>query len=163
MVWRAPTGLVGILNYAPEGNWRNSFSFVYGIEAVMLTELNFPGFRRTKLPLSEKYNSQMLSDALDTIEEKRDRALIRLHNYQQTTARYYSSKLKNRPLKIGDLVMRRAFENTKENRAGKLKVNWGSPYRVTEVVRNELYRLADQEDIPVRRPWNILNLKKFYV
>ncbi|CAL9217600.1 unnamed protein product, partial [Arabidopsis halleri] len=81
---------------------------------------------------------------------------------QQLTARYYNSKLKNRPLNVGDFVLRRVFDNTKEEGAGKLGINWEGPYQITEKVRNGVYRLQDLDGNPVQRPWNIINLKKFY-
>ncbi|CAL9238716.1 unnamed protein product, partial [Arabidopsis halleri] len=110
----------------------------------------------------EELNSKLLEDGLDTIDERRDQSLIQLQNYQQLTARYYNSKLKNRPLNVGDFVLRRVFDNTKEEGAGKLGYNWEGPYQITEKVRNGVYRLKDLDGNPVQRPWNIINLKKFY-
>ncbi|CAL9242518.1 unnamed protein product, partial [Arabidopsis halleri] len=89
------------------------------MEAVVPAELNVPGLRRSEAPLNEELNSKLLEDVLDTIDERRDQSLIRLQNYQQLTARYYNSKLKNRPLNVGDFVLRRVFDNTKEEGAGK--------------------------------------------
>ncbi|KAG7588683.1 Integrase catalytic core [Arabidopsis suecica] len=139
------------------------FSLVYGMEAVVPTELNVPGLRRTEAPLNEEENSAMLDDSLDTINERRDQALIRIQNYQQAAARYYNSKVKSRPFFVGDYVLRRVFDNKKEEGAGKLGINWEGPYIVTEVIRNGVYRLKDLEGSPVQRPWNVINLKKFYV
>ncbi|KAG7552038.1 Ribonuclease H-like superfamily [Arabidopsis thaliana x Arabidopsis arenosa] len=139
------------------------FSLVYGMEAVVPAELNVPGLRRTEAPLNEEENSAMLDDSLDTINERRDQALIRIQNYQQAAARYYNSKVKSRPFFVGDYVLRRVFDNKKEEGAGKLGINWEGPYIVTEVVRNGVYRLKDLEGSPVQRPWNVINLKKFYV
>ncbi|KAG7537008.1 Ribonuclease H-like superfamily [Arabidopsis suecica] len=139
------------------------FSLVYGMEAVVPAELNVPGLRRAEAPLDEEENTAMLDDSLDTINERRDQALIRIQNYQQAAARYYNSKIKSRPFFVGDYVLRRVFENKKEDGAGKLGINWEGPYIVTEVVRNGVYRLKDLEDRPVKRPWNVINLKKFYV
>ncbi|KAG7579186.1 Ribonuclease H domain [Arabidopsis thaliana x Arabidopsis arenosa] len=139
------------------------FSLVYGMEAVVPAELNVPGLRRTEAPLNEEENSAMLDDSLDTINEKRDQALIRIQNYQQAAARYYNSKVKSRPFFVGDYVLRRVFDNKKEEGAGKLGINWEGPYIVTEVIRNGVYRLKDLEGNPVQRPWNVINLKKFYV
>ncbi|KAG7567101.1 Ribonuclease H-like superfamily [Arabidopsis thaliana x Arabidopsis arenosa] len=82
------------------------FSLVYGMEAVVPAELNVPGLRRSEAPLNEESNSKLLEDVLDTIDERRDQSLIRLQKYQQLTARYYNSKLKNRPLNVGDFVLR---------------------------------------------------------
>ncbi|KAG7557017.1 Ribonuclease H domain [Arabidopsis suecica] len=138
------------------------FSLVYGMEAVVPAELNVPGLCRSEAPLNEESNSKLLEDVLDTIDERRDQSLIRLQNYQQLTARYYNSKLKNRPLNVGDFVLRRVFDNTKEEGAGKLGINWEGPYQITEKIRNGVYRLQDLDGNPVQRPWNIINLKKFY-
>ncbi|KAG7536943.1 Integrase catalytic core [Arabidopsis suecica] len=135
---------------------------VYGMEAVVPAELHVPGLRRSEAPLNEESNSKLLEDVLDTIDERRDQSLIRLHNYQQLTARYYNSKLKNRPLNVGDFVLRRVFDNTKEEGAGKLGINWEGPYQIIEKMRNGVYRLQDLDGNPVQRPWNIINLKKFY-
>jgi len=70
------------------------FLLVYGMEAVVPAELNVPGLRRTEAPLNEKENSAMLNDSLDTINERRDQALILIQNYQHAIARYYNSKVK---------------------------------------------------------------------
>ncbi|KAL1223808.1 hypothetical protein V5N11_006604 [Cardamine amara subsp. amara] len=83
------------------------------------------------MALIDSLNDQMMQDALDTIDERRDQILIHLQNYQQPTARYYNSKIKNRPLKVDDLILRRVFENTKEEEDGKLGTNWKGPYQVT--------------------------------
>ncbi|KAG7593904.1 Ribonuclease H-like superfamily [Arabidopsis thaliana x Arabidopsis arenosa] len=133
------------------------FSLVYGMEAVVPAELNVPGLRRSEAPLNEESNSKLLEDVLDTIDERRDQSLIRLQNYQQLTARYYNSKLKNRPLNLGDFVLRRVFDNTKEEGAGKLGINWESPYQIIEKIRNGVYRLQDLDGNPVQRPSNIIN------
>jgi len=139
------------------------FSLVYGMEAVIPAKLNVHGLRRTEAPLNEEEISTMLDDSLDTINERRDEALIRIQNYQQPAARYYNFKIKNRPLFIGDYVLKRVFDNKKKEEAGKLGINWEGPYIVNEVVRNGVYRLNDLEDRPVQRPWNMVNLKQFYV
>ena len=125
------------------------FSLVYGMEAVVPAELNVPGLRRTKAPLNEEENSAVLDDSLDTINERRDQVLIRIQNYLQAAARYYNSKIKSKPFFLGDYVLKRVFDNKKEEGAGKLGINWEGPYIVTEVVWNGVYRLKDLEDRPV--------------
>ena len=55
-------------------------------------ELNVPELRRTEAPLDEAENSAMLEDSLDTINEKRDQALLRTQNYQQTSFRHYKGR-----------------------------------------------------------------------
>ena len=63
---------------------------------------------------------------------------------------------------MGDYVLKRVFDNKKEEEAGKLGIDWEGPYIVTEMVWNGVYRLMDLEDRPVQRPWKVVNWKKFY-
>jgi len=85
----------------------------------------------------------MLDDSLDTINERRDKALIQIQNYQQAAARYYNTKVKNRPFFVGDFMLKHVFDNRKKEGAGKLGINWEGPYIVIEVDRNGVYRLKD--------------------
>ena len=55
---------------------------------------------------------------------KRPQALFRIHNYQHQIESYYNKKVSSRPLELGDIVLRKVFENTKELNAGKLRTNW---------------------------------------
>lgn len=64
--------------------------------------------------MNDVLNRDMLLDALDSIEEKRGQAVLRIQNYQHQIESYYNKKVKSRPLKLGDLVLRKVFENTKE-------------------------------------------------
>lgn len=86
------------------------------------------------MPQNAKLNRAILLDALDTIEERRDQALLQIQNYQHLTESYYNKKVRARPLELNDLVLRKVFENTKEWRAGKLGTNWKGPYKIVKVV-----------------------------
>lgn len=121
----------------------NPFFLVYGMETVVPAELNVYGLCWTEAPLTEEENSAMLDDSLDTINERRDQALIRIQNYQQAAARYYNSKIKIRPFFVRDYVLKRVFNNKKEEWASKLDINWEGPYIITEVDQNGVYRLKD--------------------
>jgi len=46
------------------------------MEAIVPAELNVPGLRRIEAFLNEEENCAMLDDSLDTINERRDQALI---------------------------------------------------------------------------------------
>ena len=54
----------------------------HGVEAMAPAEVNVTSLRRSKMPLNVELNSDMLLDALDAIEERRDQALLRIQNYQ---------------------------------------------------------------------------------
>ena len=58
------------------------FLMAYGVEAMAPAEVNVTSLRRSKMPQNVDFNHDMLLNALDDIEEKRDQALIRIQNYQ---------------------------------------------------------------------------------
>ncbi|XP_056855723.1 uncharacterized protein LOC130505154 [Raphanus sativus] len=105
----------------PRGATKSTpFSLAYGMEAMAPAEVNVTSLRRAKMPQFVELNQDMLLDALDELEEKRDQALLRIQNYQNQIESYYNKKVKARPLELGDLVLRKVFDNTKELNAGKL-------------------------------------------
>ncbi|KAG7529698.1 Reverse transcriptase domain [Arabidopsis suecica] len=102
-------------------------------------------------------------DNMDFIDERRDQGKIRVQNYQQTAARYYNSNIKIRRFKVGELVLRKVFSNTRELNAGKLGTNWEGLYRITEVVRDGVYKLVKViNGLPELRSWNAMHLKKYH-
>ena len=52
------------------------------VEAMAPTEVNVTSLRRSRMPQNIELNSDMLFDALDAIEERRDQTLLRIQNYQ---------------------------------------------------------------------------------
>ena len=113
-------------------------------------------------PEDEPKNDEALCDALDLVEEKRDSTLSRLSRYRQSSARFYNKDVNTRRFDVGDLVLRKIFQNTAEANAGKLGAKWEGPYRVTRVTYPGVYELETLNGIPVLRSWNVSNLKKYY-
>ncbi|CAA7034283.1 unnamed protein product [Microthlaspi erraticum] len=138
------------------------FALVYGTECIIPSEIHFPGVRRRLLPEQEGLNHLMLLDELDLVNERRDRALIRIQNYQQATARYYNTNVRSRRFGVGDLVLRKVFQNTAELNAGKLGANWEGPYRITNIVRPGAYKIETLDGKTIQKPWNVMHLKKYY-
>ena len=98
-------------------------------------------------------------DVIETIDERRNQALIRMQNYHNAAARYYNSNVQSRSFEVGTLVL----QNIAEKGAGKLGISWEGPYKITHVVRNGVYRLMNMEGKTVRRAWNSAHLKRFYM
>lgn len=71
------------------------FSISYRVEAIIPAEIEVPSQRRIVCPENTELNEQMLIDRLDMIKELRERAAIRIHNYQQVVSRYYNSKVRD--------------------------------------------------------------------
>ena len=49
----------------------------------------------------------MMVDVIDTIDERRNQALVRMQNYHNAEARYYNLNVRNRSFEVGTLVLRR--------------------------------------------------------
>ncbi|KAL0876390.1 hypothetical protein Bca101_026095 [Brassica carinata] len=146
----------------PRGATKSTpFSLAYGMEAVALAEVNVTSLRRSKMPQYVEPNRDMLLDALDELEEKRDQVLLRIQNYHNQIESYYSKKVRVRPLELDDLVLRKVFKNTKELNAGKLGANWEGPYKITRVVKPGVYRLETSRGEAVPRAWNSMHLHRF--
>ena len=141
---------------------KTPFALVYGTECMIPAEVEFPGVRRRLLSEREELNNAMLLDDLDLINERRDRALIRIQNYQHAAAKYYNSTMQNRRFNRGDLVLRKVFQNTTERNAGKLGANWEGPYKIENIVRPGSYEIANMQGIKIPRTWNAMYLKKYY-
>ena len=81
--------------------------------------------------------------------------------YHQAIA-YYNKRSKPRQLQIGDLVLRKMFENMPYPRHSKLQPNWERPYRVIKVGHGGAYYLEKLTREHLHRPWNISNLKRYF-
>ncbi|KAL0696883.1 hypothetical protein Bca4012_064063 [Brassica carinata] len=139
------------------------FSLAYGVEAVIPAEIEVPSGRRKVCPEDIELNKELLIDQLDMIEERREKAAIHKHNYQHAASRYYNSNVRDLAFSVGDLVLRKVFDGTKEQGAGKLGTRWEGPYKVTKEVRPDVYDLEKcKNGRPEMRPWNAYNLKRYY-
>ena len=66
-----------------------AFSLAYGMEALAPAEVSIPTMRRSILVHDPALNNQMMNDSLDSLEEERDKALLRIQNYQQSNPVIY--------------------------------------------------------------------------
>ncbi|CAA7027685.1 unnamed protein product [Microthlaspi erraticum] len=101
-------------------------------------------------------------DDTDLVNERCDQALIRIQNYQQATAIYYNINVRSRWFGIGELALRKVFQNTAELNAGKLGTNWEGPYKITDIMRPRAYKLEGIDGKTIQKPWNVMHLKKYY-
>ncbi|XP_074297445.1 uncharacterized protein LOC141628172 [Silene latifolia] len=116
------------------------FSLVYGAEAVMPSEVLVPTHRYGCQTAEQ--NKIEMARSLDTVDELRESAYIRMASYKQSVARTYNKNVKIRTLEVGDHVLRRVFENTKNHKAGKFAYKWEGPYQVESVIKNGAYRVV---------------------
>ena len=135
------------------------FSTMYGVEAVIPLENDFPTMRSSAFTLDG--NNKLLQKTLDLIKERRENAMLQLAYYQHKLKQGYDKNVKLR-LAPGDLVLRKVVGNTKNPAWGKLGPNWEGPYRITSVARVGAYYLEDLDERTVLHPWNVNNLKMYY-
>ena len=127
---------------------------------MLPVELDLPSHRR--ITYDQDSNSQLLMESLDSIDEKRAQAQLRVVAYQQKVARYFNSKVRERKFSVGDLVLRRVFLNTRDQAAGVLGPNWEGPYQIEEVLHPGTYKLAYLNGDLIPRYWNGEHLRKYY-
>uniref|UniRef100_A0A803MT82 Uncharacterized protein n=1 Tax=Chenopodium quinoa TaxID=63459 RepID=A0A803MT82_CHEQI len=70
--------------------------------------------------------------------------------------------VKAKTFQLGDWVLSKAFQNTKNPADEKLVPPWEGPYEITQVIGIGAYRLTDQQGNPVPRSWNGTHLRKYY-
>ena len=132
----------------------------YGPEAVIPLETGFPTLRTSSFNPSN--NNELLEKSLDFIEERRESAKVQLAYYQHKLKQGYDINVKLRPLVPGDLVLRKVLGTAKNPAWGKLGPNWEGPYRITSVAGIGVYFLEDLDEHVIPRPWNVINLKRYY-
>ncbi|KAL0320128.1 UNVERIFIED_CONTAM: hypothetical protein Sradi_5274300 [Sesamum radiatum] len=134
------------------------FSQVYGNEAIIPAELGIPSHR--VMNFSEKCNESLLRENLDLIEELRQKAFMRIQRYKNIMINSYNKRISSRSFQVGDLVLRRV-DTLKP--VGKLDPTWEKPYKDTSIIGKGAYELEDPKGRPLPKPWNIYNLKKYFV
>ena len=132
----------------------------YGAEAVIRLETGFPTLRTSTF--TSDGNDELLKKSLDLIKERRENAMVQLVYYQHKLKQGYNTNLKLRLLALGDLVLRKVLETTKNPTWGKLWPNWEGLYRITSVARIGVYYLENLDEKTVLHPWNVNNLKRYY-
>ena len=136
------------------------FTLAYGMDKIIPMEIGMPTTQTAMQ--GQKDENQELGKHLDWEDEVRENASIRMVGYQQKTAAHYNRKARPRTFKVGTLVLRKIFENTVENRVGKLQANWEGPYIVSKASESGTYHLQKLDGTPFLRPWNVFNLKQYY-
>mgnify|MGYP001603442730 CR=1 FL=1 len=93
----------------------------------------------------QENNDRILAWDHDTIDELRDIVRIRIITHQQRISEAYNKNIKVRRFQVGDLVLRKTIQNTKDPNTGKLEPKWEGPYPIDSKVGNEAYWLATIE------------------
>ena len=88
---------------------------------------------------NQENNDRILAQDLETIDKLRDLAKIRISSHQQRINKAYNKNIKVRRFQIGDLVLRKTFQNTKDPSAGIFDYKWERPYLIDVEARKGGY------------------------
>ena len=99
---------------------------------------------------------------MDLIDEVREEAMKRMAKHKEAMARYYNKKVKVRKFNIGDLILRKVSQETKDLSQGKLGPAWEGSCELICRSREDSYYLKSLNGKEFPRPWNIEHLKKYY-
>ena len=83
-------------------------------------------------------------------------------SYQQRIAGAYNKNIRIRRFQVGDLVLRKAFQNTTNPTDGKLAPKWEGPYLIESEAGKGAYRLLTMQGDMLPRAWNAIHLKKYF-
>ena len=129
------------------------------MEVIIPTKIGMPTLR---MDMPKQSNTEFIIKELDTTDELRETAAIRVVSYHRRLANLYNRRVKPRVFQPRNLVLRKVFENKTDLVAGKFQANWEGPYIVTRVGKSESYVLDKLDGTPVPRMWNAMHLKRYY-
>ena len=130
-----------------------------GMEAIIPTEIGMPTIHTNTF---EQWNIELTTKELDTVDELRESAAIRIASYQRRLERSYNKRVKLQAFQPKDLVLRKVFENTTDPTVGKFQPNWEELYLITRAGESGAYALDKLDGTLVPRMWNATHFKRYY-
>ncbi|XP_070005039.1 uncharacterized protein [Nicotiana sylvestris] len=139
---KLPFALLGYRTTVPTSVGATPYHLVYGTEAVIPAEVEFPSLR-------------IIIEA--EIEDICHRQL-----YQQRMARSYNKKVRPRYFEVGQLVLRRILPHHQEAK-GKFAPNWKGPYIIRKILPKAVLYLGGIEGNDPEAAVNADAVKRYYV
>ncbi|WKA13007.1 hypothetical protein VitviT2T_030344 [Vitis vinifera] len=136
------------------------YSLVYGMEAVLPVEIEMGSLRvALEQQIPETDWAQARFDQLNLLDERRLRAADHVRAYQRKMARAFKKRVKPRPLRIGDLVLR-VIRGLIRDPRGKFRPSWSGPYFIRELSPEGAAWLMDLDGNQFSEPTNVDQLKR---
>ncbi|XP_070035118.1 uncharacterized protein [Nicotiana tomentosiformis] len=92
---------------------------------------------------NEEANNEVLLVRLDLLDEHMYLSYVRMVAQKQRMERYYNSRANICYFKVGDLVLRKVTQSTREVNAGMLGPTWKGPYLVSVIIGKGSYELEN--------------------
>ena len=129
------------------------------MEVIIPTKIKMPTIQ-AEIP--EKSNAEAVAKDLDTTDELREAAVVRITSYKQRLENLHNRHVKPRTFIVGELVLRRVFENTANPTDEMFQPNWEGPHTVVRVGTAGSYAFSRPNGTVKPRMWNTMHLKKYY-
>lgn len=94
---------MGLLNDQKAGHRRVPFHISIGTEGIIPAEVTQPTLRSQQATLEA--NKEQLQTNLDLVEERKERAHVKLATYQQQISRYYNKRVCSRSFREGNFIL----------------------------------------------------------
>ena len=88
------------------------------MEVIISTEIGMPTLR---IDVPEQLNTESVIKDLDTTDELLETVAVRIASYHNRLENLYNRRVRPRVFQLGDLVLRKVFENTTNSVAGKFQ------------------------------------------
>ena len=131
------------------------FKLLFGDEAVTPEEV-----RLASLCISSPPSDEDREVALDGTDATREQATLLIERYQASMAKAYNKTVRECPIKVGDLVLKRKANPEADD---KLSSKWEGPYEVINSSRPSSFHLRSLDVVTLKHSWNADNLRKYYV
>ena len=139
------------------------FRLAYEVDVVIPTEVGLTSYQVENYSEDKNgENEEALRLQLDLVDEVWATAEHRLAQYQNLMAKHYNSNVRHKDFQVGDLVLRKVMDATKDPSQGKLGPNWEGTYRITSWQRKGTYHLETLDGRKLQHPWNTEHLRKYY-
>lgn len=101
--------------------------------------------------ITENENNDALTHDIDTVDEIRQQARVKMTIYQQGVARSYDKNVRVKVFQVGYWVLRKVFQNTRDPTDGMLGPTWEGPYQISKIVEQGAYSLIKKDGTPISR------------
>ena len=115
------------------------FLLTYDIKVMIPVEIGCPSHR--VLHFSINNSDKELRKNLDLIEEVWISVLVKNKACQYRATRYYNARVRNKRLKMEDMVLRKLKATNKSKERGKLVLKWDDLFKVVRFFKINIYHL----------------------
>ena len=119
---------------------------------MLPVEVSTPSPRMTFYEFEK--NEEENPNNLDLLPETMGNDLLAPIRYKQRVTRQFNRRVKARPIQLSDWVVGKVKATGLSHLKGKLG---------GKVIEPVTFRLESPKGVPLARPWNADNLKKFYI